>query len=353
MALRTRFSRSAGLPPGTLVPPPHSEGRRVRIKSFNFDSKGFEEKELDSLDDIPQPRSESSVTWINIDGLADIDVLERLGELFGIPDLVLEDILDTNQRPKFEDHERFLFLVTKMFYYYEGEREPRGEQVSFLLRDRMVITIQERAGDVFHEVRERIRNGRGRVRKRGPDYLLSALIDALVDQYFLVLETLGEQVAATEASIFSEAEPEGIQEIHHLRNRVIYLRRSVWPLREVVSHLLRGEQTLIEDSTRPFIRDIYDHTIQVADTLETFRDMLSGLLDVYLSTVSNRMNEVMKVLTIISTLFIPLSFVAGVYGMNFKFMPELDWRYGYPFVLFLMLAIALGFLWFFRKKKWL
>ncbi len=354
MQSRIRKPRSTtGLPPGTLVPPSVAEGQRVRIKSFVYDESSYTENDLTSLADLTVPENTSAVTWINIDGLSDIDILEEIGERFGVHDLVLEDILDTEQRPKYEDHEDYLFVVMKMIYYYEGRGEPLVEQVSFILRDRMVISIQERAGDVFTSIRERIRRGRGRVRRRGPDYLLSTLTDAIVDQYFLVMETLGEQVAHVEATILKDPRPTGIQSIHRLRNRVITLRRSIWPLREVISHLLRGEQGIIKESTRPFIRDIYDHTIQVAETLETFRDMLSGLLDVYLSMVSHRMNEIMKVLTIISTLFIPLSFIAGVYGMNFKFMPELEWKLGYPFVLGLMLIVALSFLAFFRKKHWL
>jgi magnesium transporter len=252
-----------------------------------------------------------------------------------------------------EDLEEYLFGVLKMLYYDEKEDEVRAEQVSFVLGTNSVITFQERQGDVFKPVRERIRKDKGLVRKRGADYLTYALIDAVVDHYFLILERFGETLEEIEGKVVTAPTPETLQTIHSMKREMIFLRKSVWPLREVISALERGESALIKKKTHIYLRDVYDHTIQVIDTVESFRDMVSGMLDTYLSSISNRMNEVMKVLTIFASIFIPLTFIAGIYGMNFQYMPELVWRGGYFIILSIMGAVGISMLAYFRRKKWL
>ena len=252
-----------------------------------------------------------------------------------------------------EDYTNYLFVVIKMLQYIEKDNEIKGEQISLILGSNWVVSIQETEGDVFDPIRERLRTDKGRIRKMGADYLVYALMDAIVDNYFAVLEKVGETIEEIEDAVIANPSPETLQVIHDLKRQMILLRKSVWPLREVISRLERWESELINESTDVFLRDLYDHTIQVIDAIETFRDMLSGMLDIYMSSVSNRMNEVMKVLTIIATIFLPLTLVAGIYGMNFRIMPELQWDWGYPFALLIMFAVAIVMLVYFRRKKWL
>ena len=306
------------------------------------------------MEDCFPYKNKSTVTWINIDGIHRVDIIESIGKHFGVHSLVLEDILNTGQRPKMDNYGDYLFIVLKMIYCNGKESEIVAEQISLILGSNFVISFQEETEkDVFNPVRERIRSGCGRIRKMGPDYLAYALMDAIVDNYFAVLESLGEQIELLQEELIADPRPETLQAINHLKREMIFLRKSVWPLREVVSGLERGESPLIKSETGIFLRDLYDHTIQTMDTLETCRDMLSGMLDIYLSSISNRMNAVMKVLTIIATIFIPLTFIVGIYGMNFKYMPELEWRWSYPLVLLVMAAIAVSMLIYFRRKKWL
>jgi len=288
-----------------------------------------------------------------LDGIHQLDNIEKIGEHFKIHPLVLEDIMNTGQRPKMEDFNDYLFIVLKMLSYDEEENETKTEQVSLILSSKFVISFQESEGDVFDPVRERIRSDRGRIRKMGVDYLAYSLIDAIVDNYFMVLEKIGEKIEDIEDELVKNPTPEVLHTIHRLKRELIFLRKSVWPLREVISRLERWESPLIDKSIDIYLRDVYDHTIQVIDALETFRDMLSGMLDIYLSSLSNRMNEVMKVLTIIATIFIPLTLISSIYGMNFKYMPELDWFWGYPLVYTVMLAVSAVMLIYFRRKKWL
>jgi magnesium transporter len=313
----------------------------------------LEEKEAKEVEECFPFKDKPTVTWINIDGIQRIDVIEKIGKYFNLHPLALEDIVNTGQRPKMEDFVDYIFVVLKMLYYDEKERETKAEQLSLVLGPNWVISFQENEGDVFDPIRERIRADKGRIRKMGADYLVYALIDAVVDNYFIILEKIGEKIEEIEDELVANPAPETLQAIHNLKRQMIFLRKSVWPLREVISRLERWESQLINKSTDIYLRDVYDHTIQVIDAIETFRDMLSGMLDIYLSSVSNRMNEVMKVLTIIATIFIPLTLVAGLYGMNFRYMPELEWPWGYPLVLFFMFAIGVLMLIYFRKKKWL
>lgn len=346
-------AETAGLSPGTLVHVGEKLVDKVKITVIDYDTENFYEKEVAAVDECFRFRETSTVTWINIDGIHDASVIEKLGSQFGIHPLILEDIMNTSQRPKLEDMGDSIYLVVKMIEFVPECPDVSIEQMSIVFGKNFVLSFQERPGDTFDPVRERIRKGKGRIRKMGPDYLAYALLDSVVDDYFVVLERLGEQVEDLEDALISDPKRETLNRIHRLKREMIFLRKSVWPLRELISRMERAESPLIKKTTGIFLRDVYDHTIQVIDNIETFRDMLSGMLDMYLSSVSNRMNEVMKFLTIIGTIFIPLTFLAGVYGMNFKFMPELEWRYGYFVVWGVMIAVAVSLLVYFRKKKWL
>ena len=293
------------------------------------------------------------VTWLDIDGVHQNEILEAIGAQANLHPLVIEDIHNTYQRPKVEDYEDYLYIVLKMISWDEDSKEILGEQVSLLLGNNFVVSFKEDPGDIFDPVRKRLREGKGRLRKMGADYLAYALLDQVVDHYFFVLENLGEQIEDLEEELITNPDASTLQTIHHLKRELIFLRKSVWPLREAISSLERGESPLFKPETLVYLRDVYDHAIQVIDTIETFRDMVSGMLDIYLSSISNRMNEVMKVLTIIATIFIPLTFIAGVYGMNFTNMPELQWPWGYFMVWGVMIVIFIGMLIFFKRKKWL
>ncbi len=350
---RKSRSKKAGLPPGTPVYVGERKDEKIKITVLDYDEGYFEEKELEQIEECFPFKDTSTVTWINIDGIHQIDIIEKVGRHFGLHPLIQEDIVNTEQRPKMEDFGDFIFVVLKMIYHDENEDGIKIEQVSLILGENFVISFQEREGDIFNHVRERIRKGKGRIRKMKADYLAYSLLDAVVDNYFFILEKTGEQIEELEEKVVSEPKPETLQEIHKLKRGMIFLRRSVWPLREVISTLERGESSLIRETCRIYLRDVYDHTIQVIDSVETFRDMLSGMHDTFLSSISNRMNEIMKVLTIIATIFIPLTFIAGIYGMNFKFMPELDWRWGYFAVWILIVFLVALMVIFFRRKKWL
>jgi magnesium transporter len=325
----------------------------VKLSVIKYDGANFEEKAVGNVEEAFKLRSKSSVVWLNIDGVHQPEIIEQVGQSFGLHPLVAEDIASTGQRPKMEDFDDYIFVVVRMFRFDGEEGETKSEQISIILGADFVISFQEREGDVFDTIRERLRNNKGKIRKLGADYLAYSLIDAIVDNYFMILENLGEAVEDIEDRLVTNPTSETLQTIHDLKREMIYLRKSVWPLREVINRMERSESPLINKSTFVYLRDVYDHTIQIMDAVDTFRDMLSGMLDIYLSSVSNRMNEVMKVLTVIATIFIPLTFVAGIYGMNFKFMPELDLTWSYPAVLVLMLVVALMMVMFFRRRKWI
>jgi len=346
-------SPKKGLPPGSLVHVGERKVDKPRITIIDYDADHFLEKEVDSVEECFPFHATSTMTWINIDGVHDPDLINRLGTAYGLHPLILEDIMTTSQRPKMEDLGSSLYVVLKMLELGGKGEEIVTDQLSLVLGANYVVSFQERPGDMFDPVRERLRLGKGRIRKQGADYLAYSLLDAVVDHYFVVLENLGEKIEALEDELVSDPRQETLHKIHALKREMIFLRKSIWPLREVVAKLERSESDLVREATGIFFRDVYDHTIQVIDNIETFRDMLSGMLETYLSSVSNRMNQVMKVLTIIATIFIPLTFLAGVYGMNFKHMPELEWKYGYFLVWGVMIALGAGMAVLFRRKKWL
>ena len=348
-----RSAKKVGLPPGTLVYVGEKKVEPPKITVIDYDETTLNEKDADDIEGCLPFKDSPTVTWINIDGIHQVELIEKLGECFVLHPLLLEDVVHTGQRPKMDEFEDHLFIVLKMLYFDEGGDGIRSEQLSLIVGSNFVISFQEREGDVFSPVRERIRRGKGRIRKKGPDYLAYSLIDGVVDHYFTILEKLGEDIESLQEELVTQPIPETLQTIQWLKKEMIFLRKSVWPLREVVSGLARDESGLIKEDTHLYLRDVHDHTIQVVDTIETYRDMLSVLLDVYLSSVNNRMNEVMKVLTIIATIFIPLSFLAGVYGMNFKYMPELDYRYAYPLFWLVVIGAFIIMIVLFKKRKWL
>ncbi len=348
-----KISKKAGLPPGTLVHVGKEKDETIKVTIIDYDEKHFEEREVKKVEECLPFKDKPTVTWINIDGIHNLGIIEAIGKHFGLHPLVLEDIVNTGQRPKMEDFGDYIFVVLKMIYYDEKEDEIKTKQVSLIISKNFVISFQERKGDVFNPIRERIGGSKGRIRKMGADYLAYALIDSVIDNYFVILEKVGEKLEGMEEDLVTNPTPETLQAIHSLKREMIFLRKSVWPLREVIGGLERGESKLVQESTQIYFRDVYDHTIQVMDAIETSRDMLSGMLDIYLSSVSNRMNEVMKVLTITATIFIPLTFIAGIYGMNFQYMPELGWHWGYFAGLLVMGIIGISMLVYFKRKKWL
>jgi magnesium transporter len=327
----------------------------VRLSVIDYDGAGhFREWEpADPAEVVPLVTS-PTISWINVDGIHDVELIAQLGRLFGMHPLIVEDILHAGQRPKVEDLGNQLYVVMKMLTPGAREGDVEWEQLSLVVGENYVLSFQEKpGGDFFDPVRERIRQDKGRIRKAGADYLAHALIDLVVDKYFLVLEPLGDRIETLEDAVVARPAPRHIQRINELKRAVTEVRRSVWPLREVLGALERTECALVRDTTRPYFKDVYDHTIQIVDTAEILRDMLAGMMEIYMSSLSNRLNEVIKVLTIIATLFIPLTFLVGVYGMNFDHMPELRWRYGYAATWAVMIAATGAMLYFFRRRGWL
>jgi magnesium transporter len=345
-----RRSAKTGLAPGALIHIGKVHTDRAKITLCQYNESLFKEEQADTLEGVMPSPDEKTVTWVHIVGLQNTELLDRMGQLFGLHRLILEDILNTEQRPKSEDHGDYLFVVLKLFH-----EAPDGatvsEQVSLVLGSNWMITLQEKEGGFLDPVRTRLRNEKSRLRKGGTDDLAHAILDAIVDGYFVVLDRFGERIEKVEEALIDRPSPQILRLIQELKREIIFLRKSVWPLREVVASLGRSDSPLIDKTTSIYFRDIYDHTIQAIDTIETYREMLSGMVDIYLSSVSNRMNEIMKVLTIIATVFMPLTFLAGVYGMNFKVMPELEWPWGYFALWGVMVAIAIVMLIFFRRKR--
>ena len=345
--------RKIGMPPGSpIYTGEQGVDEEVLISLLDYDEDRCKELRNISVEDSLKYKDTPARTWINVDGVHNTEVMKQIAQHFDLHPLITEDIMNPNQRAKLDEFEGCLFIVIKMLSYDDGAFEVKGEQVSLMLGENYVISFQEKPGDIFEPLRDRIRSGKGRIRKMGADYLAYSLIDAIVDNYFLILEKFGDRIELLEDSVAVDPSPQNLQEIHHLKRETIYLRKSIWPLREVVNNLERVESGLIRQPTQRYLRDIYDHTIQVMEAVETFREILVALHDSYLSSISFRLNSVMKVLTVIATIFIPLTFIAGIYGMNFKYMPELDWKWGYPFAGIIMLAVVLIMLAIFKRKKW-
>ena len=341
---------------------------RPKITIIDYDELHYHEAEAKDVEECFRFKNLPTVTWINIDGLHQMDVLEKLGSCYGIHPLVLEDIL-TDQRPKIEDYDDYIFIVLKMLYYDDGSNEKKKQdeeeeddlgdtnldvdQVSMILGPNFIISFKEKEVDVFNPLRDRLRTAKGKIRRQGADYLAYSMIDAIVDHYFVIMEKLGDRFEELEDLVVSNPEPGILPTIYNLKRDMLFLRKSVWPLREAISKMQRSDSPLVSEAIKIYLRDVYDHTIQVIENVETFRDMSASLLETYLSSLSNKLNEVIKLLTIISTIFIPLTFLAGLYGMNFKFMPELESPFGYPAVLILMFLVVVVMMAYFRKKEWI
>jgi magnesium transporter len=349
----TRLSHKKGLAPGSLVYVGETKETPAVISVMSYDADDLEEAGEISFEEVAVRKKKGRVHWIDVIGIHDVPVIESIGKTFDLHPLVLEDILNTGHRPKIDDYGDYLFLVLKMVYSDPSDRSLKVEHVCLVLGADYIISFQEVAGAVFEPVRRRIRAGKGKIRKSGADYLAYALMDMIVDHYYVVLDEMGEEIEALQKMVLDKPDAAVLARIYDCKHRHLMIRKSIWPLREILAVALRESFDLISEDVRFYLRDVYDHIIQVADTIETYRDMLSGLLDIYMSSVSHKMNEVMKVLTVIATLFIPLTFFAGVYGMNFHYMPELEWRYAYP--AFWMAAVLLFgvMLILFKRKKWL
>ena len=350
--LVVRRGAKVGAPPGTLVHIGKHKPDSAAIRLIGYTPDQLSESVIEDLDSYGRETDAERILWLNVDGVSDAAVVEKLGALFELHPLVMEDILNTDQRPKVEDYQGYLYIVLRMLQFDQSRQQIHSEQLSLVLGPDFVLSFQERPGDVFEGVRERLRAGR-RTRFMRTDYLAYALLDAVVDHYFEMLEYIGEQVEALEDQLIDAPEPDTLARIHHYKREMLLLRKSIWPLREVLSRLSRDESTLISEETRLYLRDVYDHAIHVMDSIDTIRELLVSMLDLYLSSVSKRMNEIMKVLTIFATLFMPLTFIVGVYGMNFDVMPELRWRWGYPAVMAAMLVVVLALLAFFRRRRWI
>jgi magnesium transporter len=351
---RQRRRTPPGTAPGTLAADPAAEHSQLSLLSYG--PSGLDERDSIAVADIGPARAGHACTWVNMDGLRDVAMVEALGATFGLHGLALEDVVNTHQRPKAEDYDGFLFVVLRMPAVSE---HIATEQMSIFLGRDFVATFQERPGDWFGRVRSRLHDPASRLRAHGADYLMYALIDASIDAYFPILESMGERVERLEQEVLEAPNNEHARHIHRLRRDLLTVRRAVWPMRELLNGLLRDEHPAIQPETKVFLRDCYDHTVQLMDMIDTQRDMIGSLTDIHLSMVNTRMNEIMKVLTIIATIFIPLGFIASLYGMNFDpatspwNMPELAWRFGYPFALLLMLALAGALVFWFWHRGWI
>jgi magnesium transporter len=358
MASKKFRSRKKNLSPGSPVFTGDKKVDNVIITIFNYDEHNFVEKKIDSIDELKILKETAQTLWVNLAGLHDTRLIEKVCEIFGIHSLVVEDILNVNHSPKIEEHDNFLFLILKMIDFDKNKRDLNVEQISVILGKNYVITFQENIGDVFDIIRERIRTAKGRLRIGGADYLMYRLLDSIVDNYFIILEHIDDKIDLVEEKILEESQDTYLKEIHKLRKDILKLRRAVYPMRDMTYYLQKGENPLVQKATIVFTRDLYDHIANNIETIENYRETINGVLEVHLSNASHRMNQVIKFLTIISTIFIPLTFIAGVYGMNFNTevsifnMPELNWKHGYPLVMLVMFVIAISFVIFFKRKKW-
>ena len=347
------FKKKLGQIPGSVIYTGERAKEKLFIEVFDYNKDQYFEKELQTVEESFDFKLSDSTTWINLNGLNHVSAIETLGENYNLHPLVLEDIVNISQRPKIDEHEGYLFIVVKMLYYDSNERMV-SEQVSFVLGKHYVLTFQEAEGDVFDGVRDRIRQAKGRVRNMHADYLLYILMDAIVDHYFSVIELLGNKIEDLESDIFTgNINDDATKNIQNLKREILRVRRSIFPLREVINRIEKNENTLIHKKTITYYRDIYDHLIQVSENIDIYREMIWSLMDMYMTTISNKMNEVMKVLTIMASIFIPLTFIAGIYGMNFNYIPELQFKNGYFTVLGVMIVIFLAMLYYFKRKKWL
>jgi magnesium transporter len=347
------FSEKTGMPPGSLVHVGDIHDKEPRISIIDYSKKEINVQEIETIDEILQYKDKKSITWVNIEGLRNIQLIESIGQEFNIHPLVLEDILNTHQRPKFEEYDDYLYIVLKSITHEKESMSVVYEQISILVLDNFIFTFREWQDDLFLPVIKRIQNSKSQLRGSGSDYLAYALLDCIIDQYFFLLELVDEQIDAIEEELLNRPATDTLASIQNIKRKLIYVRRSVTPLRDLVGIILRSDNPLIKEKTLIYFRDVYDHVLRLSETIELQRDMVYGLMEMYQTSISNKMNEVMKVLTVFASIFIPLTFIAGVYGMNFEYMPELKWRYAYPVLWVVFTTVAVGLLIYFRKKKWL
>lgn len=354
-----RFSESnkaretIGQAPGTLIYTGKKREEKVEIEVFTYNAEVLNEMRSAKVEECLNLYDEKKVNWINVIGLHNVDLIHKVGERFQLHPLLLEDVLHVDQRPKAEDFGDYIFFTIKMFHQNVKEDELNYEHISFVLGKNTVFCFQEKSGDLFDLIRERLRNAYGRIRHRKADYIFYRFIDTVVDQYYLVIDRLAERIEKLEDEVMDNPTTKTLNQLQAVRKELIFLRRSIHPLRESINTILKSESKLLQKDTERFFSDVYDHTIQIVESLETYRDLLSGIMDLYMNTASNRMNEIMKVLTIMSTIFIPLTFIAGIYGMNFQYMPELEYKWAYPVAMGVMVLVAIFMLIFFKRKKWL
>lgn len=345
--------RKAGLPPGSLIKQVGEFSEIVELTYFLYNAEEIEEEKFSNISELAALNRKNKTLWVNVSGLNNTEILKELGEMFDLHPLLLEDILNTDQRPKMDDFGDSVALTLRMLYHHQDTKEIEDEQITLILGEGFILSFQEMVGDVFDSVRERLRNSGGRIRKSGSDYLAYALTDVIVDQYFVMIEDLGEKVEVLEDEVFDNPSHEHYNRIHSLKREMIIFRKNIFPLREAISQIQKTSKPFVHIETQRFFSDVYDHVIHVLDLVESYRELNSGLKDIYFSSLSIQMNKVIQLLTIISTIFIPLTFIAGVYGMNFENMPELSWKNGYYFVLGFMLLVVVFMLLFFRRRKWL
>ncbi|RQD85454.1 magnesium and cobalt transport protein CorA [Methanosalsum natronophilum] len=346
-----RTSQKLGCPPGSLIHVGNKISEDVQISYIHYNKDYIIEKSAADIEECLEHIKENTITWINVSGIHNTKIIEKIGHELGINSLTLEDILHTRQRPKIEEYDNYIYIVLKKIYLVN--EEINYEQLSLILGQNYVISFQESETGTLNPIKKRLHNNKSKIRVSTTDYLTYSLIDTVIDNYFIFLELIEDRIDNIEDELISNPTHNVLKEIHDLKREMTLLLKSVWPLRDVISTMLRTESMLIHDSTKIYFHDLYDHTIQVIDTIQTFKEIVASMLDVYLSSISNKMNEIMKVLTIIATIFIPLTFIAGIYGMNFEYMPELGWKYGYPLVLSIMLLTILGMLSYFKIKKWI
>ena len=350
---RPKSTNALNKAPGTVAYVGRKESAEIKIEVIDYSKVNYDRFIFDNVEATFNFENEENITWINVDGLSNTAEIEKLGKFYKLHPLIIEDIVNTNQRPKIDEYQDYLFIVAKMLYHKEdGILE--HEHISIVIGKDYVLTFQEADGDVFDAVRERLTNDKGRLRNNGPDYLVFALLDSIIDNYFIVIEEISDKIETLEEQLFTAQPNDDITfEIQELKRTVLRIRRAVFPLREVIGRLEKIDSTLIQEKTLNYIRDLYDHIIQVSENIEIYREMTWGLMDMYMTTISNKMNEVMKVLTIMASIFIPLTFMAGIYGMNFEYMPELQWKYSYFVLWGLMILVFLGMILYFKRKRWL
>ncbi|HVS25761.1 MAG TPA: magnesium/cobalt transporter CorA [Burkholderiales bacterium] len=351
MAQPLKRSNKAGLPPGSLVYLGEAGAGRPVVTLIEYDADNYREEQLASAAQISA--TSGKTLWLDVHGLNEPQLLEEIGKRFSLHPLVLEDILNTDQRPKVEDYSAYLFFVAKIFEYNATNQAITTDQVSIVLGQGFVLTFQEKPTGTFTSLRERLKNSKGQIRKQGADYIAYSLLDAIVDRYFASLEALAEKAEALEGEVVARPTQKLLRELHGIRRQTLFLRRAVWPLREVVSSLARGESTLFNRDTLPFLRDVYDHTVYVIESLDAIRDLIAGLMDIFVTSLSNRINLQIRLLTVITTIFMPLTLLTGISGMNFKHMPFLEWEGGFYLLMGFMLAITLGLLIVFWRIRWL